>query len=92
MVAIHFTDNGSGMSEDTMKKVFNYGYTTSRPAKVRDLVYICVNILSIAWRDYQSKDKLGEGTTFTVTLPIIRKNRRRQVQANRSREIIRNHQ
>jgi len=46
MVAIHFTDNGSGMSEDTMKKVFNYGYTTKPPGKGSGLGYICVNILS----------------------------------------------
>ncbi len=71
MVAIHFTDNGSGMSEDTMKKVFNYGYTTKPPGKGSGLgLYMCKYIVELHGGTIRVKSKLGEGTTFTVTLPV----------------------
>jgi len=71
MVAIHFTDNGSGMSEDTMKKVFNYGYTTKPPGKGSGLgLYMCKYIVELHGGTIRVKSKMGEGTTFTVTLPV----------------------
>lgn len=71
MVAVHFTDNGSGMSEDTMKKVFNYGYTTKPPGKGSGLgLYMCKYIVELHGGTIRVKSKLSEGTTFTVTLPV----------------------
>lgn len=71
MVAVHFRDNGSGMTEDVMKKVFNYGFTTKAPGKGSGLgLYMCKYIVELHGGTIRVQSKLGEGTTFTLTLPI----------------------
>jgi signal transduction histidine kinase len=71
MVAVHFTDNGSGMPEEVMKKVFNYGFTTKPPGKGSGLgLYMCKYIIELHGGTISVKSKVGEGTTFTLTLPI----------------------
>ncbi len=70
-VAVHFTDNGSGMSEDVIKKIFNYGFTTKPPGKGSGMgLYMCKYIVELHGGDMKVKSKVGEGTTFTLTLPI----------------------
>lgn len=71
MVAIHFRDNGSGMSEETAKKIFNYGFTTKPPGKGSGLgLYMCKYIIELHGGTITVDSKLGEGTTFTLTLPV----------------------
>ena len=71
MVAIHFRDNGSGMTEEVAKKVFNYGFTTKPPGKGSGLgLYMCKYIIELHGGIITVDSKLGEGTTFTLTLPI----------------------
>jgi len=71
MVAIHFRDNGSGMTEETAKKIFNYGFTTKPPGKGSGLgLYMCKYIIELHGGTIMVTSKLGEGTTFTLTLPI----------------------
>jgi signal transduction histidine kinase len=71
MVAIHFKDNGSGMTEEVAKKVFNYGFTTKPPGKGSGLgLYMCKYIIELHGGTITVNSKLGEGTTFTLTLPI----------------------
>jgi signal transduction histidine kinase len=71
MVAIHFRDNGSGMTEDVAKKVFNYGFTTKAPGKGSGLgLYMCKYIIELHGGTITVDSRLGEGTTFTLTLPI----------------------
>ncbi|HNX69618.1 MAG TPA: ATP-binding protein [Candidatus Omnitrophota bacterium] len=71
MVAVHFTDNGTGMTEDVMKKIFNYGFTTKPPGKGSGLgLYMCKYIIELHGGTIGVRSKLGEGTTFTLTLPI----------------------
>ncbi len=71
MVAIHFKDNGSGMSEEVMKRIFNYGFTTKPPGKGSGLgLYMCKYIIELHGGDITVQSKVGEGTTFTLTLPI----------------------
>jgi len=71
MVAIHFRDNGSGMTEETAKKVFNYGFTTKPPGKGSGLgLYMCKYIIELHGGTITVDSRLGEGTTFTLTLPI----------------------
>lgn len=72
MVAVHFTDNGSGMTEEIMKKVFNYGFTTKPPGKGSGLgLYMCKYIIELHGGTITVKSKVGEGTTFTLTLPVF---------------------
>jgi signal transduction histidine kinase len=71
MVAVHFKDNGSGMTEEIMKKVFNYGFTTKAPGKGSGLgLYMCKYIIELHGGTITVASKVGEGTTFTLTLPI----------------------
>ena len=72
MVAIHFRDNGSGMTEEIMKNVFNYGFTTKAPGKGSGLgLYMCKYIIELHGGTITVASKVGEGTTFTLTLPIF---------------------
>ena len=71
MVAIHFRDNGSGMPEEVMQRVFNYGFTTKPPGRGSGLgLYMCKYIIELHGGDIAVQSKVGEGTTFTLTLPI----------------------
>jgi signal transduction histidine kinase len=72
MVAVHFRDNGSGMTEEIAKKIFNYGFTTKPPGKGSGLgLYMCKYIIELHGGTITVDSKLGEGTTFTLTLPIF---------------------
>ncbi|OQA56398.1 MAG: Sensor protein ZraS [Candidatus Omnitrophica bacterium ADurb.Bin277] len=71
MVAIHFTDNGCGMTEEVRKKIFNYGFTTKPSGKGSGLgLYMCKYIIELHGGTVLVKSRLGEGTTFTLTLPV----------------------
>lgn len=71
MVAIHFTDNGQGMSEETQKRIFNYGFTTKPPGKGSGLgLYMCKYIIELHGGEINVRSNPGVGTTFTLTLPI----------------------
>ncbi len=70
-LAIHFADNGSGMAEEVMRKIFNYGFTTKPPGKGSGMgLYMCKYIIELHGGDIKVSSKIGEGTTFTITLPI----------------------
>lgn len=70
-VAINFKDNGCGMTEEVLKKIFNYGFTTKPPGKGSGMgLYMCKYILEIHGGDIKVLSKAGEGTTFSLTLPI----------------------
>ena len=74
-VDIHFTDNGSGMTEEVMKKIFNYGFTTKPPGRGSGMgLYMCKYILELHGGDIKVKSKVGDGTTFTITLPGCEEN------------------
>lgn len=69
-VAVHFTDNGCGMTDEVMKKIFNYGFTTKPPGRGSGMgLYMCKYIIELHGGDIRVRSKVGEGTTFTITLP-----------------------
>ncbi|HPW77150.1 MAG: Sensor protein FixL [Candidatus Omnitrophica bacterium ADurb.Bin292] len=71
MVAVHFADNGSGMTEEVRKKIFNYGFTTKPSGKGSGLgLYMCKYIIELHGGTISVKSKVGGGTTFTLTLPV----------------------
>lgn len=71
MVTIHFTDNGSGMTEEVQKKIFTYGFTTKAPGRGSGMgLYMCKYIIELHGGDIRVKSRLGAGTTFTLTLPL----------------------
>ncbi|MDD5217376.1 MAG: ATP-binding protein [Candidatus Omnitrophica bacterium] len=81
-VVVNFTDNGSGMSEETMKKIFNYGYTTKPPGKGSGMgLYMCKYIIELHGGEIKVKSKLGLGTCFSLTLPVYEETKLSDVEA-----------
>ena len=71
MVMVEFSDNGSGMTDEVMKKVFSYGFTTKPAGKGSGMgLYMCRYIIELHGGEVKVRSKLGEGTTFAITLPI----------------------
>lgn len=70
-VSVHFTDNGKGMTEDVVKKIFNYGFTTKPPGKGSGLgLYMCKYIIELHGGTIEVRSQSGVGTTFALTLPV----------------------
>jgi signal transduction histidine kinase len=68
-VEISVTDTGEGISPENLKKLFQPLFTTKAKGIGLGLV-VCKNLVEAngGWIDVASRS--GEGTTFTVTLPV----------------------
>ena len=71
-VEIVFTDNGVGMSEQTLSKIFNPLFTTKAQGMGFGLA-ICKRIVEAHCGKISVESTLGKGTTFTITLPTEHK-------------------
>ena len=71
---IKVKDNGSGMSVDTQNQLFNPFYTTKSVGNGTGLgLSISYSIMQSHKGDIKVESSLGEGTTFTVILPLASK-------------------
>ncbi len=71
-VSIHFGDTGKGMTEETAKRIFNYGFTTKPAGKGSGLgLYMCKYIIELHGGEIRVASEVDKGTTFTLTLPIF---------------------
>ena len=71
MVLVKFQDNGCGMSDETIKRIFNYRFTTKPEGKGSGLgLYIVKYIVELHGGSITVESKLKEGTVFNVRLPI----------------------
>jgi len=71
MVMIEFSDNGAGMTDEVMKKAFSYGFTTKPTGRGSGMgLYMCRYIIELHGGEIKVRSKLGEGTSFVITLPI----------------------
>jgi two-component system NtrC family sensor kinase len=69
-IEITVTDTGSGMSEETLGKLFTPFFTTKPPGKGTGLgLSIIYGIVKMHRGDIFVQSELGEGTTFTIVLP-----------------------
>ncbi len=69
---VAITDNGRGIPEELQKKVFDPFFTTKESGKGTGLgLWISYNIIEKMGGTLAFRSTLGEGTTFTVKLPII---------------------
>ncbi len=72
-LVITVADNGTGISEENQKKMFDAFFTTKTQGKGVGLGLSVVSRLVTLYQGrLQVESKLGEGTTFTVTLPYVR--------------------
>tara|TARA_B100000959_G_scaffold286282_1_gene364236 strand:- start:1764 stop:3635 length:1872 start_codon:yes stop_codon:yes gene_type:complete len=70
-IIIEINDNGSGMDEKTLDKIFNPFFTTKDVGKGTGLgLSICRGIVEQHRGTITARSTLGEETTFTIILPI----------------------
>ncbi len=67
---VEIKDNGSGMTEDVMKRIFDPFFTTKEVGKGTGLgLSIAYGIVKEHKGDIEVRSKAGQGTTFTIRLP-----------------------
>ena len=70
-VEVEFTDTGSGIPPEILNKIFEPFYTTKDVGKGTGLgLSISYGIIKEHQGDILVKSKVGEGTTFTMVLPL----------------------
>jgi signal transduction histidine kinase len=70
-VIINFTDSGTGIAEDNIAKIFEPFFTTKKEGKGTGLgLWVSYGIIKSFQGDLKVKSSPGEGTTFTISLPI----------------------
>ena len=69
---IEIADNGIGIEEEHLKKIFDSFFTTKDSVKGVGLgLSVCYGFIKDHGGDIQVKSKVGSGTTFTITFPIF---------------------
>jgi signal transduction histidine kinase len=70
-VQIHISDTGCGISEENLTKIFDPFFTTKGVGKGTGLgMNIAYNIIQKHKGDIQVESRVGEGTTFILSLPV----------------------
>lgn len=77
-VALEISDNGSGMEKSVTKKVFDPFYTTKEVGRGTGMgLALCQKTIEQAGGKIELYTKLGEGTTFTLSMPLHREMRQK---------------
>jgi two-component system, NtrC family, sensor kinase len=70
---ISFVDNGSGISEENMRNIFDPFYTTKEPGKGTGLgLFVSFALLESMDGKIKAKSALGEGTSMSIYLPLFK--------------------
>ena len=72
-VEVSFKDTGVGISEENMEKLFTPLFTTKAKGMGLGLP-ICKKFVELHGGSIEAKSQVGNGTTFTVKLPIPKEN------------------
>ena len=68
---ITFTDTGSGISEENLNKIFEPFFTTKLQGRGTGLgLWVSYGIIKSFQGNIEVKSKIGQGTTFTIKLPV----------------------
>ncbi len=71
VVRLVVADNGEGIPPENLAKIFHPFFTTKPEGKGVGLgLAVSYGIIEAHGGDIEVKSKLGEGTTFTVSLPL----------------------
>jgi len=71
-IIVNIKDNGSGIPEEIQKKIFDPFFTTKEPGKGTGLgLWVTYNIVEKMGGTIHVKSKVGQGSTFIVTIPIV---------------------
>ena len=71
-VEIKITDNGTGIPEKIIDKIFQPFFTTKLPGEGTGLgLSLSYDIVKAHGGDLEVKSQLGEGTVFTISLPFL---------------------
>lgn len=82
-VVIEVKDDGSGIPENIINKIFDPFFTTKEVGKGTGLgLSLSYGIIQKHQGTLAVKSKSGEGTTFTITLPVKQKGHELEVNAN----------
>ena len=70
-IEVSVTDSGRGISEDKITRIFEPFYTTKGPGQGTGLgLSVCHQIVTRHGGHMRVSSQIGEGTTFTVVLPV----------------------
>jgi two-component system, NtrC family, sensor kinase len=79
MVLLTVSDNGEGIPKENLAKIFDPFFTTKPEGKGVGLgLAVSYGIVEAHGGDIEVRSKVGEGTTFTVSLPLERPAQRGQ--------------
>ncbi|MGB5748460.1 MAG: PAS domain S-box protein [Desulfobacterales bacterium] len=71
MVYVEISDTGTGIREEHLDKIFDSFFTTKGEVKGVGLgLSVCYGFIQDHGGDIEVKSQVGEGTTFTISLPI----------------------
>ncbi|MBD3298382.1 MAG: histidine kinase, partial [candidate division Zixibacteria bacterium] len=69
-IRVQITDDGPGMSEDTLRRIFDPGFTTKGVGVGTGLgLSICYQIIQDHRGTIDVSSEPGKGTTFTISIP-----------------------
>jgi two-component system, NtrC family, sensor kinase len=72
-IRINFVDNGPGIPDEDIQRIFDPFYTTKEPGKGTGLgLSVSLRIVEDMGGDIKAKSEAGKGTTITIILPIHR--------------------
>jgi two-component system NtrC family sensor kinase len=69
-IYVEFTDTGTGIREEDLKKIFDAFFTTKDSVKDVGLgLSVCYGFIKDHGGEIRVSSKWGSGTSFTITLP-----------------------
>lgn len=70
---VNFSDNGTGISQENLERIFNPFFTTKKVGQGTGLgLYIVYNEIQKIGGEIQVESKLGHGTTFRLKFPMVK--------------------
>lgn len=72
-VSCTITDNGPGIPEETLGRIFDRYFTTKKPGEGTGLgLFVTRSLVESMGGDIEVTSRVGGGTEFTITLPVNR--------------------